>query len=54
VESRCSAVLGELDVVALEPEGALEGDPDGRFVVDDEDAHARSVAWEPVGPLRTA
>ena len=36
---RFLAVAGELDVVALELEGAAERVPDGWFVVDDENLH---------------
>ena len=45
---RLGAVGRELDVVALQPEGPLEGRANGRLVVHDENAHGESVPAEPV------
>ena len=42
---RGAAVGGELDVVALQAQGAVEGRADGGLVVDDQDAH-RGRLWQ--------
>ena len=39
LRDRLGAVLRDLDLVALELEGSLEGLPDRALVVDDEDPH---------------
>jgi hypothetical protein len=44
---RLRPVGRQRDLVPLEPEGALDGLADGGLVVDDQDAHGRSVRFEP-------
>ena len=51
---RLLAVAGQLDVVALELEGAAERVPDGGFVVDDENLHTVIVRTELRRRLRTS
>jgi hypothetical protein len=51
---RLETVLGKLDLVPLDAQGALERRADGGLVVDHEDTHARSVPGKPERALRGA
>jgi hypothetical protein len=51
---RLVAVLGERDVVSFEPQRPLQRDTERRLVVDDQDAHRRSLASAPEKLLKDA